>query len=51
MKDGKVKIRLLRAHYLNGRKKPSGSVIRLAASSAEWLIANGRAVEFKVGRR
>jgi hypothetical protein len=43
--NAKIKVRLKRDHYLNGRKKKAGSVVRLNRASAQWLINIGRAVE------
>lgn len=40
-----VKLRLKRDHFLNGKRRRAGSVIKLKRPSAEWLLATGRATE------
>jgi hypothetical protein len=43
----KVKLRLLREHYMNGMQKRSGTVIRLDPWAAKWLVGRGAAVVLK----
>lgn len=40
----KVKVRLKRDHYLNGRKKRAGTIVRLSRETAKWLVDLGRAL-------
>ncbi len=43
MKEKVVKVRLSRAHYLNGKRRQKGSIIKLGAAAAQWLIDKRRA--------
>jgi len=33
-----IKIKLIRVHYLNGIRKPRGSVIRVPSMAGKWLL-------------
>lgn len=38
-----VRIRISRDHYLNGRRRQSGAVLRVDRTTAEWLVKMRRA--------
>lgn len=43
----KVRVRLKRAHYHNGRKRAAGTVIKLNDVAAGWLVDCGVAVRLR----
>lgn len=47
----RVTLRLKRDHFLNGKRRRAGSVIKLKRPSAEWLLAQGRATEVSPSKR
>lgn len=47
MNDDRIKLRLLRDHYLNGRKRRAGTVVRLRKAAAKWLTNAGRATKVR----